>query len=192
MRWSGLAATVLALQLGACGPNLGDYRVVDVKLVKVFSGDPNSYDSIAEGAKRFPEFLRIEVSSQFDLSKAETGGGLYVEGDRCPIKNSDRLIALDVRASDELPTEDWLRKVPLRANAVDHKFHYFIYVVPSSPARKVFTNSSDTIDAYDLQRVPKPICLRLFAPGYYITKSRSRTIEVSADSIARAFPARSQ
>ena len=138
-------------------------------------------------AHPYPEFLRVELSSDFNLNTANTGPGLYTDGDSCPLRNPDRLIAFGPIATDRLAVESWRRGKQLAPNRRDGRYHYFVYVVPSSAPRKSFANSNDLIPAYDLRKQERSICLRFHVPGYNIIRSRSDTVEVPKAMLAEVL-----
>ena len=187
MRLQIVCIAGFGLLVSACGPHLGSYAVGEVSVVSAYPDGPDGSGSIEDVAKHYPKLLRVEIISKFDLSKAETGAGLYVHGDFCPLSSADRLIVLEVKAKDGTPVEGWQRKTTLEPDPADGQFHYFLYLAPSSPARKAFSNSQDVIPAYDLRKTREAICLRLTVPAYYITKSVSHTLHVPADAIVRAL-----
>ena len=178
------AALTLCLCLSACGDHLGEYELEDVRVVQALP--PAAADGKVEPNG---EYLRVELSSQTSLYAAHTGPGLYTDADFCPLRNRDQLIAFEPIASDEKAVEDWKRRGALRQNPRDKRYHYFVYLVPSSPPRKLFTNSDDVIAGYDLRRQKRDICIRFFIPGYNIIPSRSDVVRIPAETLASAFKA---
>jgi hypothetical protein len=140
----------------------------------------------------YPEFLQVELSSDFNLNEANTGPGLYTDADFCPLRNSNRLIAFEPIAADQHAVEGWRRGRQLTRDRRDGRYHYFVYVVPTSPARKLFNNSEDQIPAYDLRQQRRSICVRFFVPGYNIIASHSDPVEVPTDMIEKAFESKPQ
>ena len=173
----------LPLWLSACGDHLGEYRMEDVRLVRAIP--PAAVDGRTDSP--YPEFVRIELSSPASLYDAETGPGLYADVDFCPLRNPDRLIAFGPLANDEDGVESWKRRKALTPDRRDKRYHYFVYVVPRSPPRKLFTSSEDTIPGYDLRKQRRGICLRFHVPGYNIIPSRSDTVQIRAETLATAF-----
>lgn len=172
---------LLALSLSGCGEHLGEYQLEDVRVVR---GLP------AALVGRDPpdrEYLRVELSSRTSLYAAHTGPGLYTDADFCPLRNRSRLIAFEPVASDGEAVEDWKRKGALTPDPRDKLYHYFVYLVSSAPPRKLFTNSEDTIPAYDLRDLKHDVCLRFFIPGYNIIPSRSDVVQIPADRLGAAF-----
>jgi hypothetical protein len=157
--------------------------VEDVQLVRQLPSDKP--DDLTPSP--YSEYLRIELSSDFNLNTADTGPGLYTEADFCPFRDPDRFIAFGPVANDERPVESWKRTQRLTPNHQDGRYHYFVYVVPAFSKRKLFTNSPNQIPAYDLRHERRGVCLRFFVPGYNIIASRSDTVEVPAQLLARAL-----
>jgi len=144
-------------------------------------------DTLDWPAHPYSEYLRIELSSEFNLNAAHTGPGLYTDADFCPLSNADQIIAFEPVASDELAVEDWRRGKGLSPDSRDRRYHYFVYVVPSSPPRKLYSNSEDQIPGYDLRRQRSDLCFRFYVPGYNIIPSRSDTVRVPVEVLARAL-----
>ena len=137
---------VLGSSLTACGDNLGEYKVEDVRLVQQIARDA------LEGRQPpYREYLRIELSSQANLNTANTGAGLYTQADFCPFRKPERMIAFGPVGTDGKAVESWKRNGFAPAPH-DKRYHYIVYVVPSSPPRKLYTNSTSEIPAYDLRR----------------------------------------
>lgn len=170
--------------LTGCGEHLGDYKVKDVRIVQAMplGDDPSGPNP------PYPRYLRVELASPSSLYTAHTGPGLYTEADFCPFDNGDRIIAFGPQATDGHAVEDWKRHTPLKRDERDGLYHYFVYIVPNSPARKLFTNAKSEIAGYDIFAQRKPVCLQFFVPGYNITASRSNVIEIPAEAIAQASP----
>ena len=177
------ASVIMLCGLVGCGEYLGDYKVSDVRLVREMPlGDEPSGPN-----PPYPRYLRVELASTASLYTAHTGPGLYTKADFCPFDNGDALIAFGPQATDGHAVEDWKRQTPLQRDKQDGLYHYFVYIVPSSPARKLFANSESTIPEYNILSQRKPICVRFFVPGYNITASRSNTIEISAEQLSQAL-----
>ena len=173
---------MLMFPLVACGDNLGDYRLEDVRVVEDIS-------QVAIEGMEFQapsEYLRVELSSEASLYTANTGPGLYADADFCPLKNADQMIAFGPVATDEKAVESWKRDDVLQRDPHDQRYHYFVYIVPSSPQRKIFANSDDT-PAYDLRRQVRDVCVRFHVPGYNIQASSSNTVQIPANAIEGAF-----
>ncbi len=182
---NGIVLTVLPLLLclSACGDHLGEYQIEDVRLVRAMP--PAAIDG--RRLPPYPEYVRVELSSETSLYAANTGPGLYTNGDFCPLRDPNRLIAFGPVASNGHAVESWKRDKALTPDKRDKRYHYFVYVVPSTPPRKLFANSEDAITAYDLRRQKRDVCLRFFVPGYNISPSRSETVHIHAVALASAF-----
>lgn len=181
-RLAALLWPTVAVGLGGCGDHLGEYEAEAVRVVREIPPDA----SVTGLPPPYPEYFRIELSSRSNLNLAETGAGLYTDADFCPLRDPHRMIAFGPVAADGKPVESWARKGALAPDPRDGRYHYFVYVVPSSPARKPYSNSTDIIPAYDLRSGGRDLCLRFFVPGYNIVPSRSATVRVSAGLIATA------
>lgn len=180
MKRSAVRALPLLLALGACGDHLGDYRFEDVRLVQAIPAE--AFDGLEPPP--YGEYLQISLSSEANLYDADTGGGLYTDADFCPLRNPHRMIAFGPLAADGSAVENWRREARLSPNPRDGRYHYAVFVVPRSPARKPYSNATETIPAYDLRADRRGICLRFHAPGYHIIPSRSSAVEVPAARIA--------
>lgn len=175
--------SLLMVPLAGCGDYLGDYRLEDVQLVADIP--PVATDGMKY--QRASEYVRIELSSEASLYAANTGPGLYANVDFCPLRNPDQIIAFGPVASDEKAVESWKRNEVLKPDPHDQRYHYFVYVVPRSSARKIFANSEKEVPGYDLRRQRQDVCLRFFVGGYHIVPSRSDTVEVPAHAIEAAL-----
>jgi hypothetical protein len=69
----------------------------------------------------------------------------------------------------------------------DGLFRYSLYVAVAYTAQRVPGPAQFQLPTYDLRGAKRDLCLRLFAPGYNLIKSRSDTIRVSADMISAAL-----
>jgi hypothetical protein len=172
---------LIGLSLAACGDHLGEYKVEEVRLVQQIPRD-------AVDGRRAPyrDYLRIELSSEANLNAAKTGPGLYTDADFCPLRNPDRMIAFGPVGTDGKAVESWQRD-RFKPDVGDGRYHYAVFVVPSSPPRKLFTDSTGDIPAYDLRRDARDLCVRFFVPGYNIIPSRSDTVRVAHGLIAGAL-----
>jgi hypothetical protein len=172
----------MALWLSACGDHLGEYQLEDVRVVR-------NIPAVALDGRNPPstsDYLRIELSSNSSLYAANTGPGLYTDADFCPLRNPHRLIAFGPIARDGTAVEEYKRDDELRRES-DGRYHYFVYLAPTSPPRKLFDNSKDLIPAYDVRTQGRDLCLRFFVPGYNIIPSRSDTMRIPAETLERAF-----
>lgn len=173
----------MAIGLAGCGDHLGSYEVEEVRLVDRLP----QHETLDLPPRPYPEFLRIELSSETDLNAVETGPGLYADADFCPFRDPYRLIALGPVAGDELAVENWRRGRALERDRRDGRYHYVVYLVPSSPPRNFRGDSEAPIPGYDLRRELRDLCLRFFVPGYNIIPSRSDVVRVEAGAIAEAL-----
>jgi hypothetical protein len=173
--------SAIALSLSGCGDHLGAYTIDDVRLVAALPQN----DTLDWPPHPYPEFLRIELSSSFDLSGVNTGPGLYTDADFCPLRNSHRLIAFGPISNDETYVDGRSRR--LEPDPRDGRYHYLVYVVPSSPPRKLYTNSKQQIPGYDLRKQKQEICLRFFIPGYNLVPSRSDVLRISSDRLTSSI-----
>lgn len=180
-------AAALIVATGGCGEHLGAYRAEDVRLVSTIP--PAALDGVEVPYK---EYLRIELSSPKSLYAAETGGGLYTEADFCPLRNRYQMVGFGPVSTQGRRVESWAGGQAPSRRSRDGRFHYFVYIVPQSAARKPYPNADETLPAYDLRRQRRDICLRFFAPGYNIIPSRSDTVRIPADSIAAALRRREE
>lgn len=171
---SAPAILAICFALSACGKNLGTYKVEDVRSVReIPSGNEPPFER-----PRYPDYIRVELSSQTNLNDGDTGAGLYVDADFCPLRDPYRIIAFGPLAMDGRAVEDWKRTEKFTRDSRDGRFHYYVYVVPQSPRRKLIANSTDVIQSYDLKSQSRSICLRFHIPGYNITRSQSEAVEV--------------
>lgn len=181
------AVIAILIGLNGCGSHLGEYKVEDVTVVHRYPEDGSEYDDVAAIASHYHEFVRVEISSVFNLFDADTGAGLYTNADFCPMRNDHRIIAFEPRASDEKAVESWKRTEKYAPNGNDGRYHYFVFLVSRSPARKIFSNDSGLIEEYDLRSANAPICLKFSVPGYNLTPSQSSVIQVSRELLGKAF-----
>jgi|GEM_PF-3209888 len=179
----------LLLALGGCGDYLGEYRFEDVRLVQAIPSEA----FIGVEPPPYPEYLQITLSSEeASLYDADTGPGLYTDADFCPLRNPNQMIAFGPVSPDGSGVENWKRETRPSPNPRDGRYHYLVFVVPRSLARKPYSNATETIPEYDLRADGRDICLRFHVPGYNITPSRSATIEVPAARVAAALGSHSR
>lgn len=182
-----------SLFLAACGPDLGQYEIRDVRLVpaeKLAEIDNSpSYD----GPEKY--LLRIEFTSPTNLEEVSEGGDLYVHGDFCPFKDEyrlsllgpfyndqSRLLSTRVTSYEKLPdgrermSVESTNRNPVREPATG-RFVYTAYLIPSAP-------KDQFSEAYDLRRDTRgDLCLRIDHPGYYVTRSKSDVFKLQASSV---------
>ena len=175
-----LPPLLACLALAGCGDHLGTYQVDEVRLVAAVP------EVALDGREGRPgPALEIALSSPFSLHAADTGAGLYVEADHCPLRDHHRLLAFGPLSEDGQAVEEWKRTVPLRPDP-GALYHYLIYVPLRSAERRPYSNSPELVAAYDLAAKPRELCLRLFVPGYDLIASRSDLIRVDAAQVAAA------
>ncbi len=176
-------AVPAALALGGCGDRLGTYEVGDVRLVT----EVPSELGIQANPPPYREFVRIELTSKFNLTAADTGGGLYADADFCPVTDWGQMIAFGPLDAEDVPVEGWRRNYKPARRQEDGQYHYTVYLVPTSEPRKPYSNAENTFAGYDLRKSERDVCLRFFIPGYNITKSVSDTIKVPRRKMKEAL-----
>jgi hypothetical protein len=169
--------------LSGCGERLGSYAVGNVQLVT----EAPSELGIQNNPPPYSEFIRIDLTSEFNITTAETGPGLYADADFCPVSDWGRMIAFGPLDAAGRPVEDWKREGEPARRHKDGRFHYSVYLVPNSAPRKPYSNAETTYPGYDLRRADGDVCLRFFVPGYNITESESDAIKVSGKKIRDAL-----
>jgi len=181
VRMSTRLSIVLAtLILSACGQNLGTYAV---EAVRVTTDVPLR----AETAAHYGHFLEVRLASRTSLTAlADEIDGVYVDADFCPLRNPDGVIAFGPFGDDG---EDLgLSSVaPALRPSADGDFHYRIYVPIAYRSEPATKPGQIQLPTYDLRTTKRDLCLRLFAPGYNIIKSRSETVRVPANVISSAL-----
>jgi hypothetical protein len=182
MKRTGATTLVaMTLSLTACGEHLGDYSIADVRLVREIPPD-----AVDGRSAPYAEYLRVELTSKTNLNRAKTGPGLYTDADFCPLRNPDRMIVFGPVGNDGKAVEGW-RRDRFAPDRRDGRYHYLIYVVPSSPPRKLFANSTGDIPGYDVGKEVRDLCVRFHVPGYNIIPSRSKTVRVAGALVKAAF-----
>ena len=172
----------LMLLLTGCGEYLGSYTAESAQLVadvpKSHFGPPSpSYD----------QYLEIRLASKTSLTSiGNEFDAVYVDADFCPLRDARGLIALTPFGDDggdlSLPSD--ARKLE---PGTDGLFRYRLYVVVAYTAALATRPGQFQLPTYDLRRSHRDLCLRLFAPGYNLIKSRSNTIRVPAAMVAAAL-----
>ncbi len=178
-----LFAVAATPALSGCGERLGSYEVGDVRLVTKAPSELG----IQDNPPPYSEFVRIDLTSEFNLTDAETGPGLYTDADFCPVEDWGRMIAFEPLDAEMRPVEDWKREGAPARRHKDGRYHYSVYLVPSSGPRKPYSNAENTYAGYDLRQSERDVCLRFFVPGYNITKSASDTIRISRKKLREAL-----
>ncbi len=174
-------AVVLATPLlSGCGQNLGAYAV---EAVEVTTDVPLR----AETAARYRRFLEVRLASRTSLTEfADEIDGIYVDADFCPLRNPDGVIAFGPFGGDGEDLGVPSAAPALRPSA-DGDFHYRVYLPIAYRANRATKPGQIQLPTYDMRETRRDLCLRLFAPGYDIIKSRSETVTVPADLISRAL-----
>lgn len=170
------------LLLTGCGQYLGSYTPESARVV---TDMPNSH--FGQPSPPYGQYLEIRVASKTSLTSIEKkADGIYVDADFCPLRNRNGLIAFG-------PFSDDGRDLSLPSDAGslhagrDGLFRYRLYVVVAYTAQRVTSSGQLQLPTYDLRGAKRDLCLRLFAPGYNLIKSRSGTISVPADMISEAL-----
>jgi hypothetical protein len=183
-----LAFLILAATLVSCGKPLGSYQVTSVTLVPsstLKKVDPAECGNCDPGS----ELLRIELRSQTNLYDATDGAGSYVLASFCPYDENRVLYTSEPYYDDRGNYDPRTRKdLPPVKNAKTNDYLYTTYLAVTEAGTPARSGQIEQI-AYDLRRQPQDLCLRLFHPGYYITRSQSRVILVPAAMIRRALSA---
>ncbi|MGK9234430.1 hypothetical protein KXS07_33935 [Inquilinus limosus] len=176
----------LLLSIGGCGQHLGDYRV---ETVRVVSGLPQPFGR--EISADYREYFEIDLSSATDLTAvAGQVDAVYVHADFCPIRDRHRLIAFGPIGVDghDLGAPSGS---PQQQPQPDGRFHYRFYLVPAHPMPGVdYSATSLEWPRYDLRTSDQDVCLRLFAPGYYLIHPHSSDIRIPARLLGAAVRAR--
>lgn len=174
-----LAISALFL-LAGCGQNLGDYAVESVRIAT----DAPLSDETSSSYGRFLEVRLVSDTSLTALS--EEIDGLYVDADFCPLRDGNGLIAFgpfsDNGGDLGLPSA-----ASAQRPGVDGRFRYRIYIPVVHHARAATQPGQIQLPTYDLRETAQAACLRLFAPGYNLLKSRSKVITVPAAMISAAL-----
>ena len=175
-------AVVLAglLSLAGCGRYLGSYAVEEVRVVTEV---PKSH--LGSPSPSYGRYIEIRLASKTSLTSIRHDA-IYVDADSCPLRNRNGLIAFGPYSNDAqdlgLPAE----ATPLRAGS-DGLFRYRLYVVVAYKAQRATQPGQLQLPTYDLKRSNRDLCLRLFAPGYNLIKSRSDTIRVPGQTVSTAL-----
>jgi hypothetical protein len=181
MRDAHRLAVVLAglSPLAGCGQYLGSYAVEEVRAV---TDVPKSH--FGSPSPSYGQYLEIRLASKTSLTSIGRDA-VYVDADFCPLRNRDGLIAFGPYSDDAqdlgLPAD----AQPLKARS-DGLFRYRLYVVVAYNAQPA-TPGQFQLPTYNLNRSNRDLCLRLFAPGYNLIKSRSDTIRVPGKMISMAL-----
>jgi hypothetical protein len=170
------------LPMTGCGQNLGDYAVEDIRVVPDI---PRSH--VGSPSPPYDRYLEIRLASKTNLTSiGRKVDAVYVDADFCPLRNPNGLIAFGPYSDNKQDLG-----LPGEAKALDAGkdglVRYRLYVVAAYKATQAFEPGHVQLPAYNLQAGDRDLCLRLFATGYNLIKSRSETIRVPADMVASAI-----
>jgi hypothetical protein len=184
MRPSGTVPFTFAacLLLSACGQYLGDYSLEKVEVVREL---PRSFPKDAQG---YGKYLAITLSSKTNVTAlGDEVSAIYANADFCPMRDGDQLVVLGPVSE----TGESLRIPSIAANLKpgrDGRFRYSIYLVPAHPMPGIrYSETALQAPRYDLRSANHDVCVRLFAPGFNITPSRSGTVTIGAKLIETAL-----
>jgi len=173
-------AVASLLPLTGCGQHLGSYAVEQVRVVTEI---PQSFFSPSPSYGRY---LEIRVASKMSLTSIGRNVAVYIDADFCPLRNRNGLIAFGPYSNDEedlgLPGD----ATALKAGR-DGLFRYRLYVSVAYGGQRPTGPGQLQLPTYDLKLSNRDLCLRLFAPGYNLIKSRSETIRVPAEMVSTAL-----
>ncbi len=180
---SNLARLFLAiatLLLTGCGQHLGRYTVESVRVT-------TDVPLPAETASHYGQFLEVRLGSETSLTAlGDKVGGVYVDADFCPLRDTNGLIAFgpfsDRREDLGVPS----LAPPLQRSA-SGRFQYRIYLPVAYRAQPATQPGQLQLPTYDLRQTKSDLCLRLYAPGYDVIKSRSEIVRVPADVVSGAL-----
>jgi hypothetical protein len=166
--------------LAGCGQYLGSYAVEEVREV---ANVPESH----RGSPSYGRYLAIRLASKTSLTSiGKKIYAVYVHADFCPLRHPIGLIAFGPFGYDGEDLSLPANASGLRAGS-DGLFRYSLYVVVAYSAQRATQPGELQLPTYDLDGSNRDICLRLFAPGYNLIKSRSDTIRVPAAMISAAL-----
>ncbi len=178
-----IVALMLApLILSGCGPSLGDYEVVDVRLVDVVP-ETEGFPMPGRG-EAFGPFLRIDLRSDFDLVVDGIGDTYAFKIDCGLFGEEQRMIFGPFAASD--PPTDLFDVQPAMQRGADGKVAYLLYS-PVSADPRVGYSGADPQPGYDMLREDGDLCLKIMQTGYFITESRSDTIRIPAETFTKVL-----
>jgi hypothetical protein len=170
------------LPVTGCGQYLGDYAVEDVRVVPDIPPSHAGSPSPGYGA-----YLEVRLASKTNLTSIPPNvDAVYVDADFCPLRNGNGLIAFGPYSDDKQDLGLLSDAKPASAGR-DGLFRYRLYVAVAYRAQRVTEPGQLQLPTYDLEANNRDLCLRLFAPGYDLIKSRSETIRVPAAMVALAL-----
>lgn len=140
-----------------------------------------------EPSPPYGRYLEIRLASKTSLTSiGREVDAVYVDADLCPFRNTHGLIAFGPYSDDGRDLGGPSDAAPLGPGK-DGLFRYRLYVVVAYKAERVTQPGQFQLPTYDLNTSNRDLCLRLFAPGYNLIKSRSDTIRVPAKMISTAL-----
>jgi hypothetical protein len=168
--------------LSGCGQYLGDYSLEKV------AGERELPSSFPKDAQSYGRFVAITLASRTSLTAiGDKLDGVYVDADFCPLKDPHRLVALGPVSEDGSDLSLPSAAAKLKPQA-DGRFRYRIYLVAAHPVPGVqYSKTAMEWPRYDLLSANRDVCVRLFAPGYNLTPSKSQTVTIPAKLIAAAL-----
>lgn len=170
------------LMLAACGEHLGAYSVETVQLVTETSIPTGNRPSPSYG-----EYLEVQLASRTNLVEiGDKVDGVYVDADYCPLDDPNGVIAFGPFGDDGQDLGLPSAAAALRDHR-DGRSRYRIFIAVGYRGRSATKPGQIELPTYDLRHASRDVCLRLFAPGYNLIKSRSETIRVPANAIAAAL-----
>jgi hypothetical protein len=173
---------VTLLPVTGCGPYLGDYAVEDVRVIPDIP--PSRSGSPSPGYDRY---LEVRLASKTSLTSiGRKVDAVYVDADFCPLRNTNGLIAFGPYSDGKQDLGSPGDAPALKADR-DGLFRYRLYVVVAYKAQRATEPGQLQLPTYNLQASNRDLCLRLFAPGYNLIKSRSEIIRVPAEMVATAL-----
>jgi len=173
-------AVLAVLSLAGCGQYLGDYTVESVRVT-------TDVPIPEETSSHYGRFLEVSLVSDTSLTAiSDEIDGMYVDADFCPLHDVNGLIAFGPFSDEGIDLGFPSAAPPLR-QGTDGRFRYRVYLPVSYQAQAVTQLGQLQLPTYDLRQADGPVCLRFFAPGYNLFKSRSETFEVPADIIGAAL-----
>jgi hypothetical protein len=177
-----LSLVLWSLLLTGCGQYLGSYTAESARVVTEVTDS-----HFGQPSPPYGQYLEVRVASKTSLTSIRRKvDGVYVDADFCPLRNRNGLIAFGPFSDDgrdlSLPSDAG----SLHA-ARDGLFRYRLYVVVAYTAQRETSPGQLQLPTYDLRGAKRDLCLRLFAPGFNLIRSRSGTISVPADMISTAL-----
>lgn len=168
--------------LSGCGPSLGSYEVIDIRLVDAVP-ETEDFAMLGRGEEYGP-FVRVEVRSEFDLI-AEGNGNIYADKIGCGFFDDDEHMIFGPMAAGDPPVELFDAETAMRRDQAGFA-RYYLYLPVSSAPRQGYSGGPIQ-PGYDLRTDPDDLCLKIIQAGYFVTESRSDTIRVPRENLAEAL-----